>query len=101
MKLLIITAISEFEKEVKKMLKKASVKTYSHKNVVGYRDASQDSVGNNWFGSEMNQNESILFYAFIEKENIAVLKEEVTQFNVKQETLSHIHVAILNIEETI
>jgi hypothetical protein len=36
MKLLIITAIAEFEKEIKKILKKAKVKTFSYKEVTGY-----------------------------------------------------------------
>jgi nitrogen regulatory protein PII len=100
MKLLLITAVSEFEKEVKNILKKAQVKTYSYKEVTGFRDASDDAIESNWFGTEMNENESILFYAFVAKENVNIVCESVKEFNAKQETLSHIHIAILNIEKT-
>lgn len=99
MKLLLITAVAEFGKEVKQILKKSNVKTYSYKEVVGYRNASEDTLGSNWFGTEMNENESILFYAFVEKENVDIVCSAINEFNAKQETLSHIHSAVLNIEK--
>lgn len=100
MKLLLITAVAEFGKEVKQILKKANVKTYSYKEVTGYRNASEDALGSNWFGTEMNENESIMFYAFVEKENVDIVCSAITEFNSKQETLSHIHSAVLNIEKS-
>jgi nitrogen regulatory protein PII len=100
MKLLLITAVAEFENEVKQILKKALVKTYSYKAVVGYRNTSEDAIGSNWFGTEMNENESIMFYAFVQKENVDIVCNSVKEFNSKQETLSHIHVVTLNIEKS-
>lgn len=100
MKLVVITAIAEFENEVKSILKKAQVKTYSYKEVTGFRDASDDAIESNWFGTEMNESESILFYAFVAKENVKIVYESVNEFNAKQDTLSHIHIAVLNIEKT-
>ncbi|WP_432671016.1 hypothetical protein [Flavobacterium sp. SM2513] len=100
MKLLIITAIKEFEKEIKHQLKNAKVNTFSYQNVIGYRDSTIDAIESNWFSSEMNKSESILFYAFVKKENVALLFETIDEFNAKQETLSHIHVAVLAIEKS-
>lgn len=99
MKLLVITAVAEFEKEVKQILKKAQVKTFSYHQVKGYRNTSEDAIESNWFGSEANENESIMFYAFIHKENVDVVCNLIAQFNANQETLSHIHSAVLNIEK--
>jgi nitrogen regulatory protein PII len=99
MKLLIITSVAEFGKEVKQILKQAQVKTYSYSNVVGYRNAMQDALATNWFGTEMNENESILFYAFVPTENVEIVCEAIIVFNNQQENLSHIHVAVLNIEK--
>ena len=87
MKLAIITAIREFEKDIKLQLKKADVKTYSMKEVTGYRDSTEDSIESNWFSSEMNQTQSILFYAFVKKENVEKLFDLV-------------HLAIINIEKS-
>lgn len=100
MKLLIITAIKEFEKEIIQQLKKAKVETFSFKEVTGYRDITEDAIESNWFSSEMNKTESVLFYAFVKKENVETLFETINDFNAKQETLSHIHVAVLAIEKS-
>ena len=100
MKLLLITAVAEFENEVKQILKKAQVKTFSYREVTGYRNTSEDAIESNWFGSEMNENESIMFYAFVPKENVDMVFSAILEFNSNQETLSHIHSAILNIEKT-
>ena len=100
MKLLIITAIKDFEKEIKHQLKNSKVNTFSYQNVIGYRDSTMDAIESNWFSSEMNKSESILFYAFVKKENVALLFETIDEFNAKQETLSHIHVAVLVIEKS-
>ena len=100
MKLLLITAVKEFEKEIKQILKKSEVNVYSHKSVMGYKDISDLSLQNNWFASEMNESESVFFYAFVEKENVDKVFNLVDQFNEKQESLSHIHLAMLNIERS-
>ena len=99
MKLVLITAIAEFEKEVKKMLKEAKVKSYSYRDVKGFRDASEESVESNWFGSEMNETDSIVFYAFILQQNLDTLFQEVNQFNKEQKTISKVHLAVFSVEK--
>lgn len=100
MKLVIITAIQEFETAIKKQLKEAEVTTFSFKNVSGYRDSTEDAIETNWFSNEMNITASILFYAFVKKENVGVLFKSITGFNAQQETLSKIHMAVLNVEQS-
>lgn len=99
MKLVLITAIAEFEKDVKNMLKEAKVKSYSYKEVEGFRDASEENIESNWFGSEMNETDSVVFYAFILQQNLETLFDEVTQFNKNQETISKVHLAVLSVEK--
>lgn len=100
MKLLIITAVIDFENEIKQMLKKAHVKTFTYKEVRGFTDLSEEAIESNWFAGDMNETESILFYAFVKKENIDSLFDLVNDFNGKQETKSNIHIAVLNIEKS-
>ncbi len=99
MKLVLITAIAEFEKDVKKMLKEAKVKSYSYRDVKGFRDASEESIESNWFGSEMNETDSVVFYAFIVQQNLDILFDEVTQFNKELETISKVHLAVFSVEK--
>lgn len=100
MKLVIITAIQQFEKDIILLLKKSDVKTFSFKEVKGYRDSTEDAVESNWFSSEMNLTQSILFYAFVKKENVDTLFDLISTFNEKQKALSHIHIAVVNIEKS-
>ncbi|WP_100611697.1 hypothetical protein [Confluentibacter lentus] len=100
MKLVIITAIKEFEKDIKLLLKKAHVKTFSFRDITGYRDSTEDAVESNWFSSEMNQTESILFYAFVNAEYVDTLFDLINNFNQQQQSLSHIHLAVVNIEKS-
>lgn len=100
MKLLIITAISTFEKDIKQMLKQAEVKTFTYKEVKGCNAISEESIESNWFANEINETESIVFYAFAKKENVDGLFDIVSGFNEKQKTQSKIHIAVLNIEKS-
>ena len=100
MKLVIITAISEFESEIKKQLKNAQVTTFSFKNVSGYHENSEATHETNWFSSDIHITESIAFFAFVKKDSLETLFDGFHEFNAKQETLSNIHVAVLNVEQS-
>ena len=100
MKLLMITAINVFEKEIKKILKKSDIKIFSYSEIKGFRDSTEESVESNWFASEMNESQSIMFYSFADKEKTDVLFNYVNEFNKTQKTLSKIHVVILNVEKS-
>jgi nitrogen regulatory protein PII len=99
MKLLVIIAIKEFEKNVKQILKKSGVEIFSYRNVTGYKDITEESIENNWFASEMNENESVMFYAFVKEENVDIVFDLINNFNSNQKTQSNIHIAVLNIEK--
>lgn len=100
MKLLMITAIEAFEKDIKFLLKKSKITTFSYTDIKGYRDITEESVEDNWFASEMNESQSIIFYAFVPKENADELFNVVNEFNNQQRTKSKVHVVVLNIEKS-
>lgn len=100
MKLVIITSSLAFQKDIKAILKKAEVKNYSFREVTGFMDFSDTATAENWFASEVNETESILFYAFVKKESVEQVFQLVTEFNATQKLLSHIQIAVLNIEKT-
>jgi hypothetical protein len=98
MKLLLITAVREFEKDIKQLLKKAQVKSFSYKDVKGFKDNSEDTLEANWFATNAQEIESVLFYAFVKEEKIDDLFDMVKEFNIEQVSKSNIHLAVLNIE---
>ena len=100
MKLLIITAVEAYEKEVKNILKKSQILSFSYQKVVGFRDVTEEGVASNWFATEINENESVLFYAFANENAVAKVFKQTKSFNDKQETSSKIHLAVVPIEQT-
>lgn len=98
MKLLLITSVKEFEKDIKLMLRKSEVKSFSYKDVKGFKDNSEDAIEGNWFASNIQETESILFYAFIKEDKVDSLFSLAGLFNKEQKTKSNIHIAVLNIE---
>lgn len=100
MKFLVITAVQAFEQNIKALLKKSEVHSYSHTEVTGHGGHLHESLESNWFASDLPETASLLFYVFVNKENVDKIFEEVHAFNNKQESKSRIHVAMLNIEKT-
>jgi len=100
MKLLLITCIEEFENEIKQILKHSGVKTFSVKSVKGYKNNLQTSSGN-WFGTNDKGIDSLLFTVFAECDCVDEIYTQAEAFNLKQESLSHIHVASVVLEQSL
>src|SRR5690606_37816480 len=99
MKLLIITSVKSFEEKVKKLLADNYVLTYSYNSVTGYRDSTQDAIGTNWFATEMNKTESLLFFAFVSHEISEKVFESIEELNKNCDLHSRIHIAVTPIEK--
>lgn len=99
MKLLIITAVKAFEEKVRKVLAENKVLTYSYNPVVGYRDSTQDAVGTNWFGTEMNRVDSLLFFAFVSAGVSEKMFNSIEELNKECDLHSRVHISIMSIEK--
>jgi len=99
MKLLLITAIEEFEKDVKNILKHSGVKAFSYQSVKGFKNNGDELE--NWFSSDNVEIDSLLFTVFIESRYVDEIYIRIQDFNSRQKTLSHVHIATLQLEKSI
>ena len=99
MKLLLITSVEEFEKEVKNILKHSGVKAFSYQSVKGYKN-NGDELGN-WFSSDNVEIDSLLFTVFIESRYVDEIYIRIQDFNSRHKTLSHVHIATVQLEKSI
>ncbi|MDF2551070.1 MAG: hypothetical protein K0R77_345 [Chryseobacterium sp.] len=99
MKLLLITAIEEFEKEVKNILKHSGVKAFSYQSVKGFKNNGDELK--NWFSSDNVEIDSLLFTVFIESRYVDEIYIRIQDFNSKQKTFSHVHIATVQLEKSI
>ncbi|WP_323755858.1 hypothetical protein [Roseivirga sp.] len=98
MELLIITAARAFQKDIKSLLKKAGVKTFSYMDVTGYKDQEGESMSSNWFASSIGERQSVLFYAFVPMLTVDDVMLQIRNLNESQESESKIHVAVMDIK---
>lgn len=101
MKLILITAIREFEKKIKDILVHSELKAFSYVAVNGFQNLSSQDVEENWFAGDMQQNESVMFIVFSPTEKVNTVLEKFKKINSKQEFNSSIHAMALNIETAI
>ena len=102
MKLITITAIQEFEVDLKKILKKSKVNAFSSTSVNGFVRNENPNMEDNWFGGETGNTRSILIFAFVQTDCLDEVFKSIEIFNQKQESesASKIHIAVLNVEKS-
>jgi uncharacterized protein YaaQ len=96
MKLLLITAIEEFETDVINILKHSGVKAFSYQSVKGFKNNKNEI--SNWFGKDDIAVNSLLFTVFSDCNCVDDIYKSVNEFNQKQKTVSRIHIATINLE---
>lgn len=99
MKLLIITANIDFEREIKKVLKKSKIKSYTFQYVKGAHIETQETAEDNWFGGSDIETESVIFNVFVSKTHVDSVFDLIENINTKQEVYSKIHVVSIAIEK--
>jgi hypothetical protein len=98
MKLMLITAIKVFENDIKHLLKEAKVNAYTYNDAIGFKDHSTENLSANWFATDQYENESVVFHAFVADDLATKAIALVQTFNQQQDSLSKVHLALLNIE---
>ncbi|WP_417866981.1 hypothetical protein [Xanthomarina gelatinilytica] len=101
MKLVIVTSVEEFQKDVLKLFKNANIHNFSSSDIDGYKNGASVLMASSWFPSEKFGNESHLFFSFTEDENIDALFNLIQEFNTTVETNNAVRAVVVPIERHI
>jgi hypothetical protein len=101
MKLLIVTVVDEFEKDILRLFKEAKIESFSGSEIDGYKNPTTVVRTASWFPSQKSGVESSLFFSFTEDENIDVIFELIKGFNKNLETNNPIKAVVVPIEKSI
>ena len=101
MKLVIVTSVEEFQKDVLKLFKKANIENFSSSDIDGYKNGLSLLMGSNWFSAGKGGNESSMFFSFTEDENINALFNLIKEFNTNIETNNPLKAIVVPIEKFI
>jgi hypothetical protein len=101
MKLVIVTAVEEFQKDVLNLFKNANIENFSSSDIDGYKNRSSILMASNWFSGEKGGNESVLFFSFTDDEHIDLLFRLIKVFNKNLETNNPLKGIVVPIEKFI
>ena len=100
MKLVIITAVEEYERDILKMFKEANIESFSSSDIDGHKNSTILTTSS-WFPSIRGGNESQMFFSFTEESYIDRLFELILEFNKSTETSNPVRGIVLPIEKFI
>ena len=101
MKLLIVTVVEQFQKEVLQLFKKANIESFSGSEIDGYKNVASLLMTSSWFPTETGGVESSLFFSFTEDEKIDILFDLIEAFNKNIDTNNPIKAVVIPIEKYI
>ena len=101
MKLVIVTAVEEFEKDVIKLFKNANIESFSSSDIDGHKNGSSLVMTSNWFSTGKSGSESNLFFSFTDDERIDRLFHLIKEYNENVETNNPLKAVVLPIEKFI
>lgn len=99
MKLITLLAIESYKDDIKKLLQENGISVFSFTKIMGYRDNTLEAINSNWFGTEMNESESVLFIAFVDNSMVDKLFEKVDHFNAVESLKTKLHIASISIDK--
>ncbi|MCX7550367.1 hypothetical protein [Xanthomarina sp. F2636L] len=98
MKLVIVTSVEEFQKDILRLFKDADIHNFSSSEIDGYKNGSSLLMATSWFPSVKGGNESSLFFSFTEDEKIDTLFSLIKEFNSNVETNNAVRAVVVPIE---
>ena len=101
MKLLMVTVVEEFEKDIVLLFKKADIESFSGSDIEGYKNHMALVRTADWFSSGKNGVQSSLFFSFTEDRNIDLLFTLIKEFNKNLKTNNPIKAVVVPIEKSI
>ena len=100
-KLVIVTAVEAFGKDVLRLFNKAGIESFSGSGIDGYKTSSPLLMTHSWFPGERSGNESHLYFSFTDETHIDSLFSLISNFNKTLETNNPVKAIVVPIERWI
>ncbi|WCO02888.1 hypothetical protein [Psychroserpens ponticola] len=101
MKLLIVTVVDYYKKDIIRLFKQAQINNFSESDIEGFKADASVKMSSSWFVSEQSGADSEMFFSFTEDEKIDVLFNLIKEFNNNLETNNPIKAVVVPIERSI
>lgn len=98
MKLLVVTAVKDFEKEALRLFKAAKIHAFSSGDINGFKTEDHENLIDNWFSSSSDKVRSVLFFTFADESRIEILLSSLKKFNENIQSDNPMKAIVLPIE---
>ena len=89
----------DHEEELRKIFKDSNTPIYSKLDVKGYKIKSENLDFANWFGDSIDGDRSVMFFAFVPKENMEMIFDRVRAFNDQDDRVFPLHAFQMPVEK--
>lgn len=96
MKLLIVTVVKAYEKDMLRLFKEAKIESFSTSDIGGFKTAAT-VMQTSWFPGESAAVESIMYFSFTEDEQVEVLFELLKKFNAAPENNNPARAVVIDV----
>jgi hypothetical protein len=100
MKMVFITCVSDYEKDIMKLLEEAEVNAFSAFNIEGYRNEKNELDFQSWFPYTKLGSESLMFFSFETLDKIRNLFNHIRKHNNSLAT-NPVKAVVMPIDESI
>lgn len=102
MKLLIVTSLKEFKKDVSDMLEKAQIPVFSFSEIIGVKTSYTPELSDDWFTSDKDREfRSVFFFSFTDDAKADDVLGQIAVFNTLDRVEYPVRGFILPVEKAI
>ena len=101
MKLLMITSVKEFEKDIYKLFKNSKIDVFSTLDIEGHKLHKPKNIADNWFSAQRDTSDSKLFFTFSSEEFVEQMLAEVKLYNQEKASYNPVKAVVMDIEKHI
>ena len=81
MKLLTVTAVKEYSKDVATIFKKAGIHVFSVTDIVGFKEGVDENMMDSWFGRSDPRFDSVFLFSFTADEKATTALQLIREYN--------------------
>ena len=99
MKFFIVTSLKEYQDDVCKIFKAASIKVFSATDVIGFKDNQTNNLLADWFASGEQKFDSMFIFSFTTDENAELGMKLVKNYNTENVSNFPVRAFIVPVEK--
>jgi hypothetical protein len=101
MKLLVVTCLKEYLKDISKIFRQANIDVFSTSEIVGHRDGAPLTLLEDWFASGGEQFDSLMIFTFTNELNAEQGMELIKNYNVTLKENFPVRAFVMPVEKSV